>query len=355
MKRRDLLTGCGTMAAMLMGNAVLWRPLGGGTTSSMEMLAESAECNPELLDLTQLDFLQPGFTDREQSMFLSQIVPFSHEQAQISDTSAPTPTVALENRQQEPKPVTTPPATADSMPTPEQLQAKVRNFNNDFSDDIFLPEDQIPLLHSVILRLKTIERKVGHGRFNLISFDETIKIAERFGDIAEFTTAEKNFMEEVFFADVRAYGFFGEKVTRELTAVFESKDAVKIPRSGHYLYSDISLAYYDQLKRDIGDSIILTSGIRSVVKQMTLFLAKTIQTKYNLSRASRSLAPPGHSYHGVGDFDVGRIGFGFANFTSKFAETDEFKRMQKLGYVKIRYAVNNQLGVRYEPWHIKVV
>ena len=60
-------------------------------------------------------------------------------------------------------------------------------------------------------------------------------------------------------------------------------------------------------------------------------------------------------FHGIGDFDVGRIGWGAKNFTDQFAQTREFKTMEDLGYVQIRYTTDNRLGVRYEPWHIKVV
>jgi len=99
----------------------------------------------------------------------------------------------------------------------------------------------------------------------------------------------------------------------------------------------------------------LTSGIRSVVKQMHLFLSKVLQTDGNLSQASRSLAPPGYSYHGIGDFDVGQAGFGADNFTARFAGTQAFKKLHSLDYVDIRYTNGNKLGVRFEPWHIKVV
>jgi LAS superfamily LD-carboxypeptidase LdcB len=52
---------------------------------------------------------------------------------------------------------------------------------------------------------------------------------------------------------------------------------------------------------------------------------------------------------------VGQRGWGPRNFTPDFAATDVFKRLQDLGYVSMRYPEDNQLGVRYEPWHIKVV
>ena len=56
----------------------------------------------------------------------------------------------------------------------------------------------------------------------------------------------------------------------------------------------------------------------------------------------------------AGDFDVGKNGLGEMNFTADFSHTDEFRRLINLGYVDIRYTDSNQLGVRYEPWHIKL-
>lgn len=96
----------------------------------------------------------------------------------------------------------------------------------------------------------------------------------------------------------------------ELSAAIPEKDRKKNGRTGHFLYRGESERLYKKLQQDLGNNIVLTSGIRGVVKQTHLFLAKTIQSKGNLSKASRSLALPGHSYHGVGDFDVGKIGFG---------------------------------------------
>jgi LAS superfamily LD-carboxypeptidase LdcB len=90
------------------------------------------------------------------------------------------------------------------------------------------------------------------------------------------------------------------------------------------------------------------------MKQFLLFLNKAYRSRGNLSVASRSLAPPGYSFHGVGDFDVGQVGFGIANFSSRFTTTKVFKRLRDLGYIELRYPKGNLLGVRFEPWHIKV-
>jgi len=99
---------------------------------------------------------------------------------------------------------------------------------------------------------------------------------------------------------------------------------------------------------------VLTSGVRSVIKQFLLFLNKAYANDGNLSLASRQLAPPGYSFHGIGDFDVGQAGFGYYNFTEKFIATDVYKKLADLGYLTLRYPQDNMLGVRFEPWHIKV-
>lgn len=229
------------------------------------------------------------------------------------------------------------------------------DFARDYDDDIFVSPEQKPILLSVTKRLQRIQKTIGFGHFNLVTFDEALGFAQRYAEIGSFTSKELDFIEQIFFTDASVYGFYGEKVTDGLVDPFKKSDAVKIPRSGHYILKHDSLAYYEKLKRDVGDSIILTSGIRANVKQLSLFLAKAVSVDGNLSRASRSLAPPGYSYHGIGDFDVGRVGWGAKNFTDDFALTDEFKKMQDLGYIAIRYDHGNQLGVRFEPWHIKVV
>lgn len=229
------------------------------------------------------------------------------------------------------------------------------DFARDYDDDIYVTEADAPILQSLFLRLKNLQNTIGYGNFNIVSFDDALLNAKRFDAVGEFTSAEINFIERLYEADAREYGFFGQKVSQSLTQTYKAKDVVKIPRSGHFLLNDYSLEYYKKLRKEVGESIILTSGIRSNVKQLYLFIAKTIRVNNNLSRASRSLAPVGYSFHGIGDFDVGRIGWGAKNFTDDFSKTDEYKRMRDLGYVAIRYDDGNQLGVRYEPWHIKVV
>ncbi len=231
---------------------------------------------------------------------------------------------------------------------------KIRNFDAVFASDIFLDPSYEQLLLKTTLHMSRVESYMGHGNFNLMSFDEMLTAGRNFSAIGAFETDELNFLEEVFFANPNRYGFFGKKISHSLTEIIPRKDVAKIARSGHYLLRGESLNLYNRLKDDVGEELILTSGVRSVVKQMHLFLAKAVEANGNLSRASRSLAPPGHSYHGVGDFDIGKIGFGARNFTADFSSTTEYKKIARLNYVDIRYPTDNLFGVRFEPWHIKI-
>lgn len=236
----------------------------------------------------------------------------------------------------------------------EYLQ-KMHNFESAHHDDVYLDQYQYPVLISTFKRLDRVQNLVGYGNFNVLGFDDMLMYSHHYDSVGKFTKAELDFLEDQFWVDATRYGFLGEKVITNITAVIPSNNTVKVPHTGHFLYKGDSTRLYRKLRRDIGDSVVLTSGIRGVVKQMHLFLAKTIQSKGNLSRASRSLAPPGHSWHAIGDFDVGKVGFGLRNFSTDFARTHEFKRLVDLGYVDMRYPRYNLLGVRYEPWHIKVV
>jgi len=322
-KRRDLLTGFVAGGAFTAANAYLWQKAADNFSPNTD--------NDPLVNAEPV-------SDRETIHPVAQV-----DDETVAPSASPSPSA--------PKTNTKVAVQAES----ENYLDKVRNFENEFVDDIYLNEAENKIMHSVLLRMRGVERAVGHGNYNLISFDHMLKFASRFSNVGEFEREELDFLEKVFFTKAADYGFLGDKVSTELTASIRQKDTIKIPYSGHYIYRGQAETYYDKLKKDVGDSIILTSGIRSNVKQMHLFLAKAVKSSANLSKASRSLAPPGHSYHGIGDFDVGKIGWGSANFTDKFSQTDEFKRMQDLGYIQIRYTADNRFGVRYEPWHIKVV
>lgn len=231
---------------------------------------------------------------------------------------------------------------------------KIKEFDRTYDDDFFLPEDEIALLKLASGRVARAQALVGHGNFNLLSFDQLLTFAGNYGEIGAFPKDELAFLEALFYADATRYGFFGEKVISELTERIPDREVAKIAGSGHYLLKGDSLEKFTQIRRDVGDTITLTSGVRSVVKQYQLFLRKAVETAGNLSQASRSLAPPGYSFHARGDFDIGKRGLGLRNFTESFGETEEFQKLIDLGYISIRYTETNPFGVRHEPWHIKI-
>lgn len=221
--------------------------------------------------------------------------------------------------------------------------------------DIVLEDSEKGPFNALVERLARLQNYVGYGNFNVIGWDQSLRVARSSDQVGAFSQAELDFIEKLFFTNASSFGFYGDKVVTQLSDTIEKRDIVKIPATGHYLFKGIAADTYQKIRRDVGDSIVLTSGIRSVVKQIHLFLGKAAKVNGNLSLASYSLAPPGHSYHALGDFDVGKKGFGRRNFSADFASTDEFKRLSDLGYLDIRYPQNNPYGVRYEPWHIKVV
>lgn len=333
-KRRDFLAGVFAGTAVTAGTSLLWHSLPSRKTPDVV----SSLKDPVLPDIyANLDMQQN--IDAVSEQVFGDI--YQHGSYEDGVASLNNPEPFADNEQ--------PTAQAGSS------LEKVRNFNQNFVDDIYLPESHRQILELALGRMGRVQKLVGHGNFNLISFDDMVKYGGRYSKVGAFSKQEKDFMEQIFVTNARHYGFNGEKVTEKLTEKVLRKNTYKVPYSGHYVFKGDALKHYKKLRKDVGENIILTSGIRSNVKQMYLFLSKTKSVNFNLSRASRSLAPPGHSYHGIGDYDVGRIGWGHKNFTNDFAQTDEFKRMEDLGYVQIRYTRDNNYGVRFEPWHIKVV
>lgn len=221
--------------------------------------------------------------------------------------------------------------------------------------DIWLREDQKIVFESVIRKLGMVERTMGYANFNLASFDETLKIAKSFPKIGAFSLPEIAYIEEVFYTDPSIYGFYGKRTIENLTDVINEKEVIKIDGTGHFVYRGHSQELLARIMKDIGKTIILTSGIRGSMKQLSLHLEKIKSENGNITSASRSLVPPAYSYHSVGDFDVGKKGWGHQNFTANFARTEEFWNLQKLSYVSMRYTVGNGDGVRFEPWHVKIV
>ena len=231
---------------------------------------------------------------------------------------------------------------------------KMQKFAQPHLGDIILDKDSLPLLHICVSRLKRLQFTVGHGNFHLLSFDDGMAIARNYSKVGKFTKEELDFLEKTFYTDSAKYGFRGNKPINKMTTRIKKSEVVKIPRTGNYLYKGAPQELYENIRKHVGDKLYLTSGIRGVMKQFLLFFNKADKNKGNLSLASRSLAPPGYSFHGISDFDVGQVGYGALNFTESFTSTEVFKKLDALEYVSIRYPKDNLKGVRFEPWHIEV-
>lgn len=231
---------------------------------------------------------------------------------------------------------------------------KMKNFDQTHRADILLDERDRDVFSSVVERLNTLQSFYGHGDFQTLGFERGLSVARYYSEIGEFTRKETAFMEKIFYTDARVYGFFGNKPLKEITDEIRIDEVIKVPYTGNHLYRGQPLDTYRRIKEKLGDDVILTSGIRGVMKQFLLFFNKAYSKTGNLSLASRSLAPPGYSFHGIGDFDVGQVGLGYFNFTARFITTKVYRRLSELGYLKLRYPDMNLLGVRFEPWHIEI-
>lgn len=231
---------------------------------------------------------------------------------------------------------------------------KMRFFDLLHDDDVFLEGNDQLLLNTVVARLKRIQLVIGHGNFHLAGFDEIIQVAKTYPAVGQFTVEELTFLEKIFYRDASQYGFLGEKPFRNITETIDRAKVVKVKGTGHFLYSNESLETFRKIKDDLGNDVILTSGLRGIAKQFLLFLDKAKNNEGNLSLASRSLAPPGYSFHSAGDFDVGQANLGGKNFSELFTSTEVYKKLLDHGYANLRYQKDNLVGVRFEPWHIKL-
>ena len=232
--------------------------------------------------------------------------------------------------------------------------SKIRAPNVPHRDDIYASPEDLQTLRRIAERFRQMIFLGGDANFSIMSFDEALNFAKNHSKIEPFGKEEISLMERLFAHNARDYGFYGEKQATDINDIIDRRDIYKVPYSGNFLFKGLSLDKFVQIRKDMGENLILTSGIRSVVKQFSLFINKALRFDGNLSLASRSLAPPGYSYHATGDFDVGQRGFGPGNFTEDFLDTPIYKNLSKRGYVEYRYGRDNLLGVRFEPWHIKV-
>lgn len=229
---------------------------------------------------------------------------------------------------------------------------------NDFIDkskDIYLSYQEYNTLKTLNKRLKRLSRYIGYANFNIVSFSDSLYYGRNYSKIGDFTKDELSLVDKLFCENPNQYGFYGSKTCSDINNIVSDKDIVKISHTGHFLFKGAAVEDYEKLKKDVGQTLILTSGVRNVIKQLSLYANKLYHNGGNITQATIQIAPPAYSYHTISDFDVGRIGWGYKNFTDAFALTMEFEKMKKLDYISMRYKKNNSDGVRFEPWHVEVI
>jgi len=175
---------------------------------------------------------------------------------------------------------------------------KMKNFNESHADDVQLDNALFKVFESTVMRLRRLQQFVGHGNFQILSFEDGLNMARKYSRIGAFSKAEIRFMEVIFYAEADRYGFLGQKPLNKLTDRIKTKEVIKVPHTGNYLYRGLPLETFKKIKRLVGEQVVLTSGIRGIMKQFLLFLNKAAKNNGNLSITSRSLAPPGYSFHG---------------------------------------------------------
>ena len=93
--------------------------------------------------------------------------------------------------------------------------------------DIVYTGDKYRVLKRTFYRLKRIQRTIGYGHFNIINYEDALKVARRYSKIGAFTKEEVDFLEELFYANAANYGFFGEKVLDKITDKISKRDTKK--------------------------------------------------------------------------------------------------------------------------------
>ncbi len=213
-----------------------------------------------------------------------------------------------------------------------------------------LPEWPLARLRSLAARLNDVQNVIGQGRFNLVSFAD-VRAAARQTAQGALTAAEESSCRELFHLDARRIGFLGARVVRDMNYALPQAELLRVD-GGQHLFPAAS-ALFARARAAVGPQLIVTSGARGVPKQMLVFLRSALRAGI-IARPVHSVAPPGYSYHAVGDMDVGDRALGGANFTAAFANSATYRKLIALPYVRLRYPRNNALGVSFEPWHLQV-
>ena len=83
------------------------------------------------------------------------------------------------------------------------------------------------LVTSLLKKLIIVQNQVGYVQFNILSFDDLLKVASRCKKPLQ--PSEIDFIESIFYGDPRKYGFYGERTVPNLTIITPQKDVPLSP------------------------------------------------------------------------------------------------------------------------------
>ena len=166
--------------------------------------------------------------------------------------------------------------------------SKLKNFNKPHKDDIIISGADYGILRSTVKRLFRLQSYMGHGYFYTLSFTGGIYMSGKDPAVGKFPASEIEFLEKIFYADAANYGFLGHKPIQNINLRINRKEIVRDSLTGSYLYKGAPVETFKKIKRILGDNVILTSGVRGLMKQFLLFLNKVYRNNGNVSLASRS-------------------------------------------------------------------
>lgn len=199
---------------------------------------------------------------------------------------------------------------------------------------------------------------------NTIKYDELI---------SQLNIIEKQFVKKIFSIDPVSLGFKGEFCSMDIpdelvkieniNVVSKKGDTISlgVQYSPKHSYKDFILMN-EQMKKEIGKSLYITSGYRSPGKQAYLFIMYlATSSNFSLYENAKWIAMPGYSQHGTpinNALDLtnenGIDGFSEGQTAEDFVKLPEYKWMLKNAAqfnFFLSYPENNKLGVAFEPWH----
>lgn len=94
-------------------------------------------------------------------------------------------------------------------------------------EDIYVEDKFTNAFLSLRDKLTLVQRYMGYGNFNILSFDEALRIGQRISNITPFTKEEIEFWESIFYYDPKIHGFYGDKISQNITDRINKREVKK--------------------------------------------------------------------------------------------------------------------------------